>query len=460
MEGASTGRRWYRQLNRYHWYIFVVAALGWLFDTMDQRIFLVSRERALTELLGYSRQDGVLSFAGSPVPPDEQEAAKGRIRWYSGLATTIFMLGWASGGLYFGIMGDRWGRARTMLLTILIYSAFTGLSALSRGPWDFMFYRFITGLGVGGEFAAGVSLVAEVMPSAARPFALGLLQALSAVGNITGSLLSYYLLPIGWQYMFLVGTVPALLVVAVRRNLKEPEKWQQVANLSERAAQELGSIQNLFAEQQWRRHAIVGFLMALAGVIGLWGVGFWSFELVSEALADRPEIEQIRVRAIGTALQDVGAFFGIYLFSVVSARTGRRLAFALAYLMAFCSIVLVFGFMNTKAEVYWMLPILGFSTLSLFGGYAVYFPELFPTRLRSTGTGFCYNAARFIAASGPYTLGQLSSMYRDQTPRFLSEMGGVDSPLRYAALTVALIYFLGLFVLPAAPETRGRPLPE
>src|SRR2546422_2560951 len=144
------------------------------------------------------------------------------VTFYSTIATSVFMVGWATGGLFFGIMGDRWGRARTMLLTILIYSAFTGLSALSRHWWDFMFYRFITGMGVGGEFAAGVALVAEVMPNRARPFALGLLQALSAVRNITRSLLKWGGVPYRWAYIVFLGALPPFLCVLGVRRLQKP----------------------------------------------------------------------------------------------------------------------------------------------------------------------------------------------------------------------------------------------
>src|SRR5262249_47627082 len=154
-----------------------------------------------TELLGYKKGEGgkLYTLSGDSLTESERTVASKNIDWYSGLATAIFMIGWATGGLIFGIMGDRWGRARTMLLTILIYSMFTGLTALSTSWWDFMLYRFITGMGVGGEFAAGVSLLAEVMPARARPYALGSLQALSAVGNITGSLLSW---GFGWRALF------------------------------------------------------------------------------------------------------------------------------------------------------------------------------------------------------------------------------------------------------------------
>src|SRR5690606_17275528 len=163
-------------------------------------------------------------------------------------ATAIFILGWATGGLFFGILGDRIGRAKTMVITILLYSLFTGLSALSVSFWDFAFYRFLTGLGVGGEFAVGVALVAEVMPGRARPRVLALLQALSAVGNISaamiamsvGSLVKAGILPSVWRPLFLVGAIPALLALYIRRRLKEPERWQQASHEGA-VAQQLGS---------------------------------------------------------------------------------------------------------------------------------------------------------------------------------------------------------------------------
>jgi MFS family permease len=175
---------------------------------MDQRIFILARGPAMVSLL----------------PPG---ATPAEITYYSGVATAVFMLGWAIGGFCFGVLGDRWGRAKTMMLTVLLYSAFTGLSALSQGLWDFSLYRFLTGLGVGGEFAAGVTLVAEVMPASARPHALGVLQAFGAVGNIIGSLLSFVVLPLGWRWMFVVGVLPALLVAAVFRKMAEPEAWRR-----------------------------------------------------------------------------------------------------------------------------------------------------------------------------------------------------------------------------------------
>src|ERR1043166_6795567 len=212
---ASAPGSWHRELTRYHWFVLAVAALGWLFDTMDQQLFNLARDPAITDLLG----------AG---------ATKTEIDKYGAWATSIFIVGWATGGLFFGILGDRIGRAKVMMLTILLYSLFTGLSALSVSIWDFALYRFLTGLGVGGEFAVGVALVAEVMPDRARSHALGWLQTLSAVGNISAAFINMGLGVMegqerlgdfkAWRIMFVIGALPALLAIVIRWRLKEPER--------------------------------------------------------------------------------------------------------------------------------------------------------------------------------------------------------------------------------------------
>ena len=181
---------WWRQLNRYHWFVFMVASLAWLFDCLDQQLFLLARNGAMKALL--------------PAGMD--------VKLYGGYATTIFVAGWATGGLIFGAVGDRIGRAKTLAFTVLLYSVCTGLSAFSKGWVDFALYRFATGLGVGGVFGLAVALVADSLPEHARPGALGLLQALSAIGNITAGSIAIILgnlegatIPAGqsWKYMFL-----------------------------------------------------------------------------------------------------------------------------------------------------------------------------------------------------------------------------------------------------------------
>ena len=471
---------WWSELNRYHWFVLIVAALGWLFDCLDQQLFILARGPAMAELL----------------------PSGASIDTYSSYATAIFLIGWASGGLLFGILGDRIGRARTMMMTILIYALFTGLSSLSVSFADFAIYRFLTGLGVGGEFAVGVALVAEVMPDRARARALALLQALSAIGNVSAALINMsmgQLVGIGlidsvWRPMFVIGALPALLVLVIRRRLREPERWEQASH-EEAVARQLGSYRALFRHPTWRKHALLGLAMAFSGVVGLWAVGFFTMDLVgnimearfartalaemtqkgdiSAAEADRlladveanglkwvaiPDEAKRQIKSevawwksITSIMINLGAFLGMYTFGFVTQRLGRKPTFALAYLAAMLSTAAVLQYLQDFSQILWMVPIMGMCQLSLFAGYAIYFPELFPTHLRSTGTSFCYNVGRFVAAVGPAILGLLIENVFEGTR---------VERLRSAGLAMTSVFCIGLIALLWAPETKDKPLPE
>jgi MFS family permease len=449
---------WYKDLTRYHWFVLIVAALGWMFDTMDQQLYAIARKPAISELL-----KGTSTITPTP----------GDVAVSEGTATMIFMLGWASGGLFFGVLGDRIGRARTMLLTILTYSAFTGLSAFSWDVSSFSIFRFLTGLGVGGEFAVGVSLVAEVIPDRARPFALGWVQAMSAVGNMTaaligmslGKLQEFSLIGSAWRWMFVIGMAPALLALVIRRRLKEPEKWKAATRAEDGLAapeSKAGSIFELFGNPRWRRNAIVGMILGFSGVVGLWGIGFFSYGLISAIWTERMKSLKMApalitggvtfIVGLTSLMQNFGGFFGVYAFTRVTAHIGRKPAFALSFLLAMAATASTFWFIDSFDDLFWLIPLMGFCQMTLFGGYAIYFPELFPTRLRSTGTSFCYNVGRLVAAVGPLFLGLLTSRV----------YGGFDEILarRYAGVTMCLVFLIGLAALPFAPETKGKPLPE
>ena len=456
-----SGQSWTKALNSYHWFVLVVAALGWLFDTMDQQLFTLARKPAITELLQ----------AGSGRAPTPSQVVE-----YGGYSTMIFMIGWATGGLIFGVLGDRIGRARTMLMTILVYSAFTGLSALSVGVWDFSLYRFLTGLGVGGEFAVGVSLVAEVIPDRARPYALGLVQAMSTVGNMIAAAIGMVLghfeetgaVGHAWRWMFVIGMAPALLAVLIRRRLKEPERWKDAVRADEEPgsvaapAAKAGSIRDLFGDPTLRRNTIVGMVLGFSGVVGLWGIGFFSFDLIRpvfeadmRARGVAPDVIRGRLTflvGLTSFFQNLGGFFGVYAFTRFTARMGRRPAFAVSFLLAMLATAGTFWFIDSFDDLFWMIPIMGFCQMTLFGGYAIYFPELFPTRLRSTGTSFCYNVGRLVAAVGPLFLGLLTS-------RVYMGAGEIMAR-RYAGVTMCAVFLVGLAALPFAPETKGKPLPQ
>jgi MFS family permease len=449
---------WWKELTRYQWFVFIVASLGWLFDTMDQQLFNLARKPAITELL---------TVPGGPTP------SSGDVAWQGGFATMIFMIGWALGGIFFGILGDRIGRAKTMMLTVLCYSAFTGLSALSTGVLDFAFYRFLTGLGVGGQFAVGVALVAEVMSDRARPFALGWLQSLSAGGNMIAAVMSIGLgmleesgtIPSAWRAMFLIGLAPAVLAIPIFLRLKEPERWKAVVRDEEIAGASkprLGSIAELFSDPRWRKNTIVGMLLAFSGVVGLWGIGFFSFDLIRSVFVQHFQAQGLSPQAVAGKLtfwsgitslfQNAGAFMGILAFTWITQYVGRKPAFAISFVLAAAATAATFWFLDAFWQIFVLIPIMGFCQLALFGGYAIYFPELFPTRLRSTGISFCYNVGRLIAAAGPLTLGLLT---REVFAGYPDPM-----PARLAGVAMCSVFLVGLIALPFAPETKGKPLPE
>ncbi|MHB8521830.1 MAG: MFS transporter [Limisphaerales bacterium] len=504
---------WWRLLTRYHWYVLSIAAFGWLFDCFDQQIFTMSRSITMRDLMPQ---------ADTPTQIE-----------YGTWATSVFIVGWATGGLIFGTLGDRWGRAKTMALTILVYASCTGLSALAHGWGYFALFRFLTGAGVGGEFAVGAALVAEVMPDRARPHALGLLQALSAFGNILAAVSLGIVVPgehlgWGWRGLYYLGAFPALVAVLVFWRLKEPEKWiaAKAAATKAQTVGQLGRISDLFAQSRWRRNTLVGLGLAVAGQIGLWGIGFYTPELIDNAIPTienvmRPNLEAVlnapdaaahatAVRALtepeqkkyvelvaritfaresraatgvlatplapgqkeklsvvlgqaisedrktglksfGGFLQQIGAFLGMFCFSALAARAGRRLAFLFALLAAWGSLVFTFVTFHQPWQIWYLWPLLGFCTLAPFGGYAIYFPELFPTRLRTTGTSFCYNVGRYVTAAGVFLLGPLARNLQG-----LTSMPG----FRLAALTLSCAYLIGLVALIWAPETLHQPLPE
>jgi MFS family permease len=434
---------WYRQLSGYHWFVLSVSSLGWMFDTMAQQLFNLARKPAVQDLLGKGSSDALVS---------EQ----------AGYATMIFMIGWAIGGIVFGMFGDRWGRVKTMTVTILFYSVFTGLSFFATDLLQFHILRFLCSLGVGGQFAVGVALVAETMPESARPQALGMLQAISTVGNMLAGLIGILIghaeqsgaLVGGWRYLFLSGALPAPLALLVFRKLKEPEQWLKSRAMKRR----MGSFRELLADPTLRRNSAVGLTLAFAGVVGLWGIGFFSFDLFRPVLETTFKAEGLTGAdlagktttwiGITSLLQNFGAFWGVHWFTFLPGRTGRRKAFAISFAAAMIVTALTFWKLERIDQIFWMIPLMGFTQLALFGGYAIYLPELFPTSVRSTGVSFCYNAGRLVAAVGPLSLGLLTSrVYHG------------PNAMRYAGMTLCLVFLLGFAALPFAPETKDKPLP-
>lgn len=447
---STESTHWARQLTPYHWFVFTIASLAWFFDCLDQRLFSLARIPALAELMS----DGDPQAMGKQV-------------------TALFLIGWGVGGLVFGPLGDRYGRAKMLTLTVLIYSICTGLTYFSQTYWDFALFRFLTGMGVGGVFGLAVALIAETLPSGARAGALGWLQILSTVGNLTAGgvkiiidrLAKADVINMGsqWRWMFLVGALPALLVVFIMKYLREPEPWLRARDEGRLPKGSiLGPYLEVLADRTWTRNLIVGALISSAGVVGLWAIGEYATDLQNKVFkihfeelnvpADQIALKVQDARSNAFLLQMLGAAVGMWFMTRACILLGRKPAFAIWYTGALVVTLYVYWTMNSPRDAYWMMPLMWFFQLGVFAGFAIYLPEIFPSRMRSTGTSFCYNLGRFAAAGGSFFSAKLA------TDVFASDVPGLQE--RYAAMTMCAIFLLGLVALPFAPETKDRPLPE
>jgi MFS family permease len=414
---------------RYQWFVLFVAWLGWVFDAMDATIYALVLHPALHELLG-GPGGGAVS----------QEA----IGWYGGIIFSVFLVGWAIGGVVFGVVADRWGRTRTLVITILIYALFTGAAALSNTWWQLASFRFLTALGIGGEWAAGAALVAEVWPEEKRAKAAGILQSAWAAGFLIAALVNLTVGARGWRPVFVVGVAPAIVALFVRMWVKEPERW--VRARQGRAVLPLQGLRELFAPGL-RRSTFVGSGLAFVAVFGLWGATNWTPTLIRSLPALRGADSALLTRYVSYAsmMLNVGALAGYLSFGPLAERFGRRPAFAFMCLGSLLILPITFSAPRTYGQVLCLLPALGFFNNGIFSGFPIYLPELYPTRLRATGAGLCFNAGRVLASTGPFLTGVL-----------VAWLGSFSA----AASAIAGIYLLGIAILPFAPETKGRPLPE
>ena len=459
MSAPSSSAPWWRLLTPYHWFVFAVASAAWFFDCLDQRLFSLARIPALGSLMGKVGSDPAVQDFGKVV-------------------TAWFLIGWGIGGLIFGSLGDKYGRAKMLTLTILIYSGFTGLSFFSRTALDFTVCRFLTGLGVGGVFGLAVALIAETVPSGARAQSLGLLQVLSTVGNVTAGFAMKGIATLekagtiqsgtGWRWMFLIGAVPAVMVIFTGKYLREPESWLALKQSGRLVHGGLfGPYRSLLAAARWRKNLAVGALIASTGVVGLWAIGEYAVDLQTAVFsnfykaavpAGVPDVAKWVKEQVDDAKfwaytwQMLGAAVGMWIFTRVANAVSRRFAFACGFSAALVVTVFVYYKMNSPQDAYWMMPLMGAAQLGVFAGFAIYLPELFPSRLRSTGTSFCYNLGRFAAAAGSFFSSVLSQQVYGHFEKPL--------PFRYSAMTMCVIFLVGLVTLLFAPETKGQPLPE
>jgi predicted MFS family arabinose efflux permease len=332
-----------------------------------------------------------------------------------------------------------------MSWTILAYSVSSALTFFARSAFEVQALRFLVALGTGGEWAVAAALVAETFPTRARAFASGTFHASSVLGGalaaLTGRLLAD---PGAWRWGFLVGLAPALLTLWIRWGMSEPEGWRLARSGSTSEEGGRGGLSELLGDPLWRSRALIGLGLASVGLGTYWGVFTWGPELVGEVLGPgvSPREKQEAASLAYLLMNFKGGLLGLLAFAPVAARRGRRFAFLAYHLGAIVTVPLTFLGATTYAQAVVLLPVMAFFVVGMHAGYAVYLPELFPTRLRATGSSFCFNLGRLVVAGLLLVRGSL----------------GARLGLRYAVVATSSLFLLGLVLLAFAPETRGRDL--
>jgi MFS family permease len=438
---AQTGGRTVWGMNGYQWTVLAAAWLGWGFDIFDGLLFNYVAPNCVPTLLGLT--------IGS------LEAKAATLRW-TGLLSSLLLVGWAIGGIVFGRLTDRIGRTRTLMLTMTIYAFGTAACAVAPNIWVLALFRFIAALGIGGEWGAGAAMVAEVVPEKRRVECGALLYTSAPMGLFLAGFVNYRIAGVwmrdapetSWRWVFLAGLLPAAVALLFRLFVREPERWRQVV-----AAAKPPALRELFDERH-RALTRSGFLMALTALITWWSCNAF-IPVVASGLAQTAAAERGLDRSATLALVEAwksmattrfnwGGLLGTLLTVPAAKLLGRRTMFGIYFALSAVSIFATYGLdlpPETRLGMYFWL---GLTVFGVFGSFTYYLPELFPTRLRGTGAGFTYNVGRILAAVGPIVVGTIAAR-------------GPAATLQ-ALFLVGIVPLLGLAALPWVVETRGQPL--
>ena len=433
---------WYRTLTREQWRVLLASNLGWLFDGFEIYALFLTVGFALHQLIEASQYAQIPRYAGYV------------------LATTVF--GWATGGVIGGIVADYIGRKRTMMLAVLAYTLTTGLSAIAWNWASFAILRFLVGVGIGSEWVTGASLVSEVWPDHARGKGGGLLQSGAGIGSFLASgvwLLIGDMGPNAWRYMYLIGVLPALLVLWLRRNMPESSRWEE-ANERRRMAQAQrqsgaalegvdaaltrSTVVDMFTDPMIRRRLVPAFLMMLSVTFGFWGVATFVPTYVG-TVATKMQLNAPFYSAIAGLVATGFGIFGFIALGFLADGIGRKPTAMLYYAMSLILTPVLYLWAQSMGTLLVAVAAFGFFTTGIWSWAPIWLPELFPTRMRGTAIAFCFNGPRFISWIGPLIAGTL-----------IVSLGGFGP----AATIIGLFFLIGPVVALFMPETNGKPLPH
>jgi len=427
---AAPAPRWYHGLDRKQWNTLIASNLGWMFDGYETYALILTVGVALRQLLEPSQYPQIPAYAGGVIG--------------------LTLLGWGIGGMIGGILADYIGRKRTMIIAILAYSLTTGLSAFAWNWESFAVARFVVGIAIGSEWATGTSIVAELWPDKARGKAAGLMQCGLGIGFFVASLVWLFVGKLGpdaWRTMYFIGIVPALFTLWMRRGIPESPKWETAA-AERRSAKSRGervrfTLVELFADREVRRYTIFAFLLSLTTTLTWWGISAWLPPYVA-SVAGKAGLPGPQWASYAGMAYNVGAILGYISLGFFADAVGRKPVVLGFVALAWLTTPVVFVWTHDLNLLLVAAVVNGFFSLGLYSWMPVWLPELFPTRIRATGVAFVFNTPRFVAWLGPILAGQL-----------VANFGGFSN----AAMTMALIYLIGLLSAPFLPETRGKPLP-
>jgi MFS family permease len=429
-------------LSRHQWVVLVAAWLGWGFDAFDALLFNYVAPQCIPTLLHMP--------LGAPGTPAAAAAKAVTMQW-TGALTSLLLIGWSLGGILFGKVADRVGRSRTLLLTMLCYSVGTACCAFVPSLAALAACRLVASLGIGGEWAAGAAMVAEVMPEELRVEAGALLYTAAPVGIFLAgwsSKLVTQVLEAGhaetsWRHVFLLGLIPAAVALLLRLLVRESEQWQ-----SARAQLEPPRISDLF-DAKYRALTVSGTSMAITALLCWWSCNAF-LPVVGGLLGQQyvpagssPEVARAIAESFKTQVStmfNLGGLLGSLLTIPTARHLGRKPTFGIYFVVAGLSIMATFGLPLSANLRLGAVFVVGVATYGALSAFTYYLPELFPTRLRATGAGFCYNIGRSVTAVGPFVVGALAA----------------QGEALQAIFWVGAIPLVGLAFLPWVIETRGR----
>jgi MFS family permease len=373
-----------RDLSPYQWKSGIAAWLGWLFDGLDMHLYVLVAAPFVAELVGVT---------------DTRNEIVG---WYSSWIQAAFLVGWALGGGFFGRIGDRIGRSRALCLTILTYALFTGLAFFAQTWWQLLIVRFLAALGIGGEWAVGASLLSETWPRRWRPWIAAVLQSGVNVGVLLASCAIFVLAGSSPRVVFLVGVLPALLVLWIRREVPETEEW---STAKREARGNAPGIAELFRGEV-RRTAVLVIVVCSVSLTAHWAFIFWYQQHLRNLpdVIDLPAARKNEIASIANLLVMSAAILGNFLAAAMARMMGYRRSIAVLCLAYFLSMAVTYSVPRSYTVLLALLPIMGASG-GLFALFTMYLPPLFPVLLRTTGAGFCYNIGRIAAAVGTVVFG-------------------------------------------------------